>query len=300
MLAASGGAPLTEAETAAAVRLACREVGMDDEKAELIRLGHNAIYRLSESPVVVRVARQPNHWALAEREVCIAGWLADVGVPAVRLWETLRQPIEALERPVTFWEALPPAGDTTTGDLGRLLVALHSVSTDPPCDLQTFDPLINAETRARNATTVPGSLTTFVLEQCDILRREFAELEFRLPKGVIHGDAYRGNVLRRNDQPVLIDFETFAHGPREWDLIPTAIAHRRLGLPGEAWDQFVDAYGFNVETWPGFEVLARMREIMMTSWLMQLVEDHDSVLYELQIRIKSIEEGDSGRRWQAF
>ena len=41
---------------------------------------------------------------------------------------------------------------------------------------------------------------------------------------MIHGDASIGNVLRdRQGNPVVIDLDGFAIGPREWDVVLTAI-----------------------------------------------------------------------------
>jgi len=293
---------LTEKDADRAARLACQAVGLDGIDVELIRLGHNALYRLPTTPAVVRVARRRDDWPRAEREVCLAAWLADVGVPAVRLWGSHRQPIEALERPVTFWEELSsPDGASSARDLGGLLAALHNVPTSPPCDLPGFDPLTVAEVRARNATNLPNALTAVVLEQSARLRAAYRSLDFALPAGVIHGDAYIGNVLHRGDgAPVLIDLEGMAVGPREWDLVPMAIAHRRFGLPETEWDAFVDAYGFDIQAWPGFEVLTAMREVMVTSWLMQLVDDRPGALAEIETRIDSIREGDRARRWRPF
>ncbi len=45
---------------------------------------------------------------------------------------------------------------------------------------------------------------------------------------------------------MLLDFEAAAIGPREWDLLPTAIATERYGLEEEQYRQFADAYGFDV------------------------------------------------------
>ena len=55
-------------------------------------------------------------------------------------------------------------------------------------------------------------------------------LEFILPQGVINGDASIGNVLRdRQGNPVVIDLDGFAIGPREWDVVLTAIYYDSFG-----------------------------------------------------------------------
>lgn len=299
----SAGSDLTSSEAAHACEIACRAVGLDGRGATLERLGHNAIYQISRSPVIVRVARGSQEWSRAEREVCVAGWLAEAGVPGARLWDEdgIKQPVEALGRPVTFWEALASdAPKPKARDLGQLLARLHQVEGTPRCELPPFGPLGEVAARINKAVDVPADLRRVALEHCERLDAAYGSLAFALPAGVIHGDAYLGNVLRRDGEAVLIDFETFAVGPREWDLVPVAVARRRLGLPQDEWDGFVEAYRFDIEAWPGFDVLAGMRELMMTGWLMQLVGDRSEVLPELRTRIESIDEGDHDRQWHAF
>ncbi|MBY8853502.1 phosphotransferase, partial [Saccharothrix sp. MB29] len=78
-----------------------------------------------------------------------------------------------------------------------------------------------------------------------------------LPRGVVHGDAWRGNVVRTHDGEVLLlDFERCALGPPEWDLVSTAVAHHTVHrLSNAEWSAYCDAYGFDVTTWTGFAVL---------------------------------------------
>ena len=56
--------------------------------------------------------------------------------------------------------------------------------------------------------------------------------------GPIHGDAHTGNLLVDTGQVVLSDFQSAAVGPREWDLLPTAIALERYGLAEDRYQQF--------------------------------------------------------------
>ena len=86
----------------------------------------------------------------------------------------------------------------------------------------------------------------FLRARCDELNEQLPQLKFALPSGPIHGDAHTRNLLTDNGQVVLLDFEAAAIGPREWDLLPTAIATERYGLEEEQYRQFADAYGFDV------------------------------------------------------
>lgn len=67
--------------------------------------------------------------------------------------------------------------------------------------------------------------------------------------------------------PVLLDLERFSIGAREWDLVVAAV-YRRVGWYTEAeYGEFIDAYGWDVRDWSGFEMLAAARELRMTAWL---------------------------------
>src|SRR5437764_14928757 len=103
---------------------ACRKAGLDGSGAELLRLGENAIYRLTDPPIVVRIARSADRLGRVERELCVARWLAHAGVPAVRVYEGIGQPVLVDEHPVSFWHAVS-GGDPapTHADLARLLAA---------------------------------------------------------------------------------------------------------------------------------------------------------------------------------
>ncbi|MFG2525303.1 phosphotransferase [Streptomyces sp. NPDC048527] len=106
------------APTQAILQAACLAAGLDSTGAEPIRIAENSIWRLPRG-VVVRIAR-PGQSAAATREVQVARWLADQGVPAVRTLD-LRQPVTANGHPVTFWQELPPHEVGTVTDVVALL-----------------------------------------------------------------------------------------------------------------------------------------------------------------------------------
>lgn len=73
------GAAFTSADAAATLRKACGEAGISGDDAELMRLGENAIFRLPQEGMVVRIARSIDVLADAEKEVAVASWLRDAG-----------------------------------------------------------------------------------------------------------------------------------------------------------------------------------------------------------------------------
>lgn len=103
----------------------------------------------------------------------------------------------------------------------------------------------------------------------------------------------RGEVL-------LLDFEEVAYGPREWDLTITAM-NRKLGWGDEtSYSDFVAAYGgFDVEKWSGYTVLRSIKELNMTSWLLQLSADAPAA-EEFASRVSDIRSGAYPRSWRPF
>ncbi|GAA3457996.1 phosphotransferase family protein [Saccharothrix longispora] len=250
---------------AAAVR-----AGLDATGAEVIRLGENDLYRLPGA-VVARVAR-PGQDTAAGREVRVARWLEDGDVPAVRVLRDVKQPVVVQGRSVTFWHELPPHEHGTTIDVAVALRRFHALR--PPNDfvLPELDPFVRLDERIRSASTLHDNDRTWLLGRVAELRQVYATLPPGLPRGVVHGDAWRGNVVRTHDGEVLLlDFERCALGPPEWDLVSTAVAHHTVHrLSTTEWSAYCDAYGFDVTTWTGFNVLRDIRELRMTSMALQL------------------------------
>lgn len=102
--------------------------------------------------------------------------------------------------------------------------------------------------------------------------RQHERLTFALRSGPVHGDANIGNILRRQSDgiAVLTDLDGFAFGPREWDLVLTAMYYERFGWHTEReYQEFVAVYEFDVMSWRGYPVLRDIRELLMVAWLAQ-------------------------------
>ncbi len=279
---------------------ACQRAGLSSDDAELLRLGENAIYRLASAPVVVRIARSADRLPRVEKELCVARWLATAEVPAVRVVEEIDQPLTVNGHPVSFWHSVSGGHPVPTHlDLARLLAAFHSLP-DCPCDLADFEPLMTSESRLATAANIEPEDRDFLRSRCVELKEQFGHLEFALPVGPIHGDAHTRNLLTDHGQVVLLDFESSAYGPREWDLLPTAIAVERYGLAEDWYRQFAEIYGFDVRTWPGYPVLREIRELTMTTWIMQNVGESPAVAAEFALRVASLRERDFERAWNFF
>lgn len=282
------------------LREACQQAGFSSDGAELLRIGENAIFQLASAPIVVRIGRSADRLPRVQRELCVARWLAAAKVPAVLVDDEIDQPLMVDGHPVSFWHAVTGGAPTPTHiDLARLLAAYHA-TPDCPCDLDTFEPLRISESRLAKAEGVdPGDLG-FLHGRVADLTSQFEHLEFALPRGPIHGDAHTKNLLTDHGQVVLIDFEAAAIGPREWDLLPTSIAVQRYGLPEEQYQEFAAAYGFDVRTWDGYPVLREIRELTMTTWIMQNVLESKAIAAEFALRVACLRERDYERAWHFF
>jgi aminoglycoside phosphotransferase (APT) family kinase protein len=142
----------------------------------------------------------------------------------------------------------------------------------------------------------------FLRRRCAELVDAYAGLNFELAPGVVHGDASVGNVIRdRDGRALFADLDGFAVGPREWDLVLTALYFERFGWhTAQEYAAFVDAYGYDVMAWDGYPVLADVREFLMVTWLSQNAASDPKVAEELARRIADLRTGASRTGWQPF
>lgn len=286
-----------------ALRVACHSSGLDHANAELIRLGENALFRLSSQPVVVRISRTIDYWGDVVKEVEVARWLAGQQIPAARLHD-VPQPIRAGEHPVTFWRYIAgrPGDGRDMAALGGVLRRIHGTPPPTTFDLPREDIFGRVDGRIEFAS-IPAADKHFLLRRVEELRSEVSRLNYPLSPTVTHGDAHVKNLMIADGQPVLIDFEQFAWGQPEWDLALMATEYQTAGLWTAAeYGQFVEAYGYDVSSWEsGFDVLRATHEIKLTTWLMQNVNESSEVASEYQKRMRTIRGiADVSDRWQPF
>jgi aminoglycoside phosphotransferase (APT) family kinase protein len=283
--------------------VACGMVGLDAEGAELLRLGENAIYRLRSVPLVARIARTVDYLPAIETEVAAVRWLESVEFPVARLAGPAVQPVVADGRVVTFWELVSEHTEYgTVAELAVLLRWLHGLEPPPSLVLPELRPFARVEGRV-NGAALAGDDRVFLLGRLAELREQYARLRFVLPAGPVHGDANIGNIIRRQSDgvAVLIDLDGFATGPREWDLVLTAMYFERFGWHTvQEYQQFVSGYGFDVMTWAGYPVLRSVRELIMVAWLAQNARESEQIAAEVASRIADLRGGDGPRDWAPF
>lgn len=267
---------------------ACESVDIRTDDAELIRLGENALFRLSDrGGVVVRIARTMNYWPDVQNEVNVSRWLDRIEFPAARVID-VEQPVAIDDHPVTFWAYIDGRqGDREDiGTLGVVLRRLHALP--PPTEFELPEERILGRVRSRIETAaVSDHDIDFLSLRLAELRDAVGGLSYPLRPGPTHGDAHNGNLMIRDGNAVLIDFERFAWGQPEWDLAMTATEYESAGWwTADEYAHFVDAYGFDVRSWlDGYPILRSVHEIKMTTWLMQNVGESPDIAAEYRARM---------------
>lgn len=300
-LATSSSEALTETTARRALTRACQQVGLPPSDAELIRIGSNAVFRVNAA-TIARVAPSVAHRENAQKQIDVARWLRDIDYPATRALD-IEQPVDAAGRVVTFWESIAPETRyAPIRDVARLTRRLHDLKVPPTLALPVLQPFGAPEEPFPDLAAIPRADAQFLRERLEWARSRFPILPFVLPPGVVHGDANVGNVLIDDEgRAVLIDLDSFSTGPREWDLVQTALFYDRLGWhTRDEYTEFVDVYGYDLMSWSGYGELADMREIAMTTWLCRKAGDSARTASEALKRVAAIRTGSSRRDWGAY
>lgn len=308
-LVSDPGRSFTVEVASRALTLACQRVGINSSGAELIRLGSNGVFRIGDNgivrvaPPMARSSTRATILENAKKQIAVSRWLMSVGYSVTRAMDVV-QPVEAEDCAVTFWESVgPETVFAPIEQVAELIRRLHDLDWPPATvDLPELLPFGGAGEPVPEFDGLTTSDAAFMRERYLWAREKFGRLEYPLGRGPIHGDANVGNVLvDSRGEAVLIDLDSFSIGPREWDLIQTALFADRLGWhTAEEYRIFVEVYGYDITQWEGYETLADMREIAMTAWLSNQARTSSGAASEAAKRIEAIRSGGSRRDWGAY
>lgn len=286
---------LTEALTAV-----CAAAGLDPRGATLLRYLQNAVFRLRSAPVVVRIVGTRSLAHRVDKVVRIADWLAESGVPAVRLVSGIDQPVRVGPYLATVWHAVSGDGPRPRGrDLARVLRQVHALPV-PAFPLPTWDPLSDILRRVQQSTAISSDERQSLLSCCALVEDRLGDLEFPLPRSVVHGDAHLGNLIPSAAGPVLCDFDSTCVGQPEWDLVPLAVGVLRFGEPIGRYRELCRAYGVDVMSWDGFPVLRALRELKIATSVLPMVDANPAIGPEMKRRLADVRHGNTGTRWRRY
>jgi hypothetical protein len=292
------------------VRQAAQLAGVDPAGAKLIRHYSNAIYLLPAANAVARVTRGGNALELVTRSQEVARWLVrEQGFPATEpLADTSPMTVDGAV--VGFWAYYPQPGHVgswqTSAHLAVLLRMLHD-TPPPPVVLPTWIPLTSLEATAADSG-LSAALTdderTWILNRITQVREEMAGMEWPLGTGLIHGDAWTGNLLSSpGTSPagvVLGDWDWVSIGPREVDLIPTWHAVARYGKPPSWTSEFTNRYRYDLARWEGFPVLLAMRDLVQLTGPIRRAPDSEPHRLALRQRLDDLRAERTTTTWKGL
>ncbi|MDG4749613.1 aminoglycoside phosphotransferase family protein [Micromonospora sp. WMMD718] len=287
-----------------AMTRAMREIAsgleVQTEDARLLRLTNNAVFALPDSGLVIRIARTHRLRDRVTKVVQLARWFAELDAPTIRLAPGVAQPVAVGDLAASVWAYVPPTGPTpTVDDLGSALRRFHALGP-PPFPLAVWDPIGDARRRLADADGLSAHDYDYLVEWCDRLEPQIADLNQRASHSLIHGDAHVGNLLRDASGGILFcDFDATCLGPWQVDLAAVAVGEARFGKAGEH-RALADAYGYDVTSDRDWPLLREARELKMIAAATPLLASSASVAAEFANRLKSVTQSDHGLRWKPF
>ena len=284
-------------------------VGLDAAGAELIHHYSNAIYLLPAQNAVARVTYGRDAAERVTRSQAITRWLAqEYQFPATVPLDNM-SPVTVNRAVVSFWAYYPQpegASPLTSGHLAVLLRLLHNAGP-PPFSLPAWVALASLHATVEDpllSAALTGGERTWIMARITEVRDKIAGLDWPLGVGLIHGDAWAGNLLSfPGASPVgavLGDWDWVSTGPREVDLIPTWHAAARYGKAATWVSDFISGYGYDLGQWDGYPVLMAMRDLVQLTGPIRRARDSDRYRRALRQRLDSLRCGDITSVWKAL
>jgi hypothetical protein len=292
-----------------ALQQASAAAGLDTAGASLIHHYSNAIYLLPAHDAVARITYGDGAAERITRSQAITRWLVQQHqFPATEPLEDTN-PVSVDSAVVSFWNYYPQPQDgppLTSAHLAALLRLLHRAGT-PPDALPPWVPLESLRATVGDPV-LSAALTdderTWIMARISEVRDKIAGLDWPLGTGLIHGDAWAGNLLSCSGVSpvgaVLGDWDWVSSGPLEIDLIPTWHAVARYGKPASRVSDFISQYGYDLGRWDGYPVLMAMRDLVQLSGPIRRARDSDPHRQALRQRLDSLRCGDTTSVWAAL
>jgi hypothetical protein len=292
-----------------AMRQASAAAGLDAAGARLIHHYSNAIYLLPEQNAVARITYGGDAAERVTRSQAVTRWLVqECQFPATEPLDTI-SPVTVNGAVVSFWAYYRQPGDgspLTSGHLAVLLRLLHQAGT-PPVSLPAWVPLASLRGTVGDrllSAALTDDERTWIMGRIAEVRDKIAGLDWPLGTGLIHGDAWAGNLLScPGASPVgavLGDWDWVSTGPREIDLIPTWHAAVRYGKAASWVSDFISRYGYDLGQWDGYPVLMAMRDLVQLTGPIRRARDSDPYRRALRQRLDGLRCGDTTSIWRAL
>jgi aminoglycoside phosphotransferase (APT) family kinase protein len=274
-------------------------MGLNGSGAQLIKYTVNAVYQLTE-PVIVRVGSGDVGHFRGQRLVEVARWLTDQDAPTIRLIDG-NQPVSVDGYTITFWHKVGAREDWTADDLAAPLRSLHRLTPPGASVLPAWDPFETARRRLASADArISADDLQWLHDQWQAVEHDYLEIRSTMPMGIVHGDPHTGNLLvDERGRIVLCDLDETGIGPLAWDLVPQAVGAVRFDRTA-FYEQFASAYGSDVRELPEWQVLARIRELIMVTSVLPDLAHRPEIAEQQAHRLASLRAGDTSAIWRPY
>jgi Phosphotransferase enzyme family len=291
--------PELEIDLHRALTEVCDVAGLDPAGATLIKYTNNAVYRLHTKQVIIRLGSGEVALKRAQHVTKVARWGATHDAPIVRLLDGIEQPVLVDGYAATIWIGLPPADPAWTGaELAQPLRDLHQLL--PPADFPDWDPFSSARRRLAAANGLSADDIAWLADRWAEAEGTYQRVRPDLAFGLLHGDAYLGNLLREPaGRFVLCDLDNTCRGPIDYDLAVAAVSADRFGAIRDHTD-LAASYGRDItaqESWP---LLRRIRELVLVTSVIPNLRDRPAIAEVHAHRLATLRTGQSTlwRRYQ--
>jgi Ser/Thr protein kinase RdoA (MazF antagonist) len=157
---------------------------------------------------------------------------------------------------VTAARRVPSLRPVSWPEVGSVLRAFHEEHAT--AQVAQWAPLSRLESQV---SALPAEQAEVLRSARDLLLVELSRTRSQLGPGVIHGDVSPSNVLQDSRAATLIDLDWVARGPREYDLTSASRRFRAGELDRRTYRDFCAAYGHDVLTWDGLELVDRIADL---------------------------------------
>ncbi|QEU95902.1 phosphotransferase family protein [Streptomyces kanamyceticus] len=291
----------TSLATEDAARQACAKLDLPARGLTPVRAHATSVYALPAAQAIIRVSRADQHEHIS-RAVTLTRWLDEHDVPVTQPLD-VPQPVTVHGFTVSFWHHYPqPVGAPAPHPehLARILRRVHALPP-PPCTLPVYEPLSSLRTTVRASTSLSPDDRSWLLDRAEELLATYADLNFPLGHGLIHGDAYPGNTLWDDKDSLarLGDWDEAAYGPRELDLANT-FQGVRFGRTAAQLRAFSAAYGYGLAQWPGTATLVAIRDLHTLGSFVRRADRGDAeASAQLAYRLRTLRTEDAAASWDS-
>ncbi|MCX4098033.1 phosphotransferase family protein [Nocardia sp. alder85J] len=290
-----------------ALEAACRRFGVNGQGARQLHNRSNAVYLLPNERsggIIVRLAPDTElRRQRADTAVAVTRWLGTHSAEPIGLQPlTGDQPVIAAGAVTTFWPYCLTEIPATLTDVAILLHRLHQTSR-PSFTVPEYRPLHRLREALdledmREQPALSADNRHWIRKRATELVDAYHATEFPLGVGLVHADAHTENAVRDEHGYVLIDWDQCCIGPRALDLISGLPDH--FHRPESERRQFLDAYGYDLLSWPGWQLLRDIGELHSIASYIRLAPHKPTAAAQLEVRVRSLRDEDRAVEWQAI